>query len=691
MLKLIRRPDIWITLAFFLLMVPAEQMELFSSLENWLLGNRHIVRLNTLELEQTQFAYDEIVIVDTEEQFFEEYGSWPLKRADIAKLTTNLKKLGAKVTAIDFLMDFPNGYDEDPILAEALEKGGNTIIVAQLEFGKDGKFKEVNYPTETLKVAAESGYTNHTLIGNKLSRVRFFPQQIKDHNIWPFAIKTLAMYKEVEPKLENGQLTIGDIVVPLDPFNDLWVDFPSLPPTATFLAKDTPAGISAAEILFELEGIPDDEWDEETEELQEMIRGKIVLVGDTSEVSHDIFTSPIGEVYGIEFLADTITTLMKNAPIRPASSGSEMLVLLILFICFVLVALIPKYENALFFLIISTYTGFGVFTYVYYGVAYSMSYSLIACVLSTVTINLYLFMMERKQKGFIKGAFSQYLSPTVIDQIVANPDMLKLGGEKREMTPFFSDIQGFSTISEGLTPEELVQLLNEYLTAMCDIISSHHGTIDKFEGDAIIAFWGAPLDLPNHATVACYATIEMQKRSVELRKMLREQNRPLLYTRMGLNSGPVVVGNMGSAERMDYTMMGDVVNLAARLEGANKFYKTYSMISGSTYELVKDDVDSRQLDIIRVVGKNEPVPVHELLARKNETSSEMSGVVEQYLKGLKLYQDRNFADAVKEFEKVLTIDPDDGPSQTYVKRCAMFIETPPEKDWDGVFTFTEKG
>jgi len=464
-----------------------------------------------------------------------------------------------------------------------------------------------------------------------------------------------------------------------------------LPPMATFLAKDTPAGVSAAEVLLELEDIPDDEWDEETEDLQELIRGKIVLVGDTSEVSHDIFSSPIGEVYGIEFLADTIMTLMKNAPIRPAGNGSEMLVLLILFIAFVLVTLIPKFENAFFFLIIAGYAAFGVYMYVYHGVAYSMSYSLIACILSTGSINLYLFMMERKQKGFIKGAFSQYLSPTVIDQIVENPDMLQLGGEKREMTPFFSDIQGFSTISEGLTPEELVQLLNEYLTAMCDIISSHQGTIDKFEGDAIIAFWGAPLELPNHATVACYATLEMQQRSVELRKMLLEQNRPLLYTRMGLNSGPVVVGNMGSAERMDYTMMGDVVNLAARLEGANKFYKTYSMISGSTYELTKDDVDSRQLDIIRVVGKKEPVPVHELLARKNETSSEMSGVVEQYMKGLKLYQDKNFTDAVKEFEKVLTIDPEDGPSLTYVKRCGVFIETPPEKDWDGVFTFTEKG
>ena len=691
MLKLIRRPDMWITLALFLLMVPAERMELFSSLENWLLGNRHIVRLNTLEPEKTQFAYDEIVIVDTEEKFFDEYGSWPLKRADIAKLTTNLKRLGAKVIALDMLMDFPNGYAEDPILAEAMEDAGNIIVVAQLEFGGDGKFKGVNYPTETLKAAAESGYTNHTLIGNKLSRVRFFPKEIKDHNVWPFAIKTLAMYKGVEPQLENGQLTIGDIVVPLDPFNDLWIDLPSLPPMATFLAKDTPAGISAAEILLELEDIPDDEWDEETEDLQELISGKIVLVGDTSEVSHDIFTSPIGEVYGIEFLADTIMTLMKNAPIRPASSQNEMLVLLILFICFVIVALIPKYENLLFLLIIAAYAGFGVFSYVYYGVAFSMSYALIACVLSTGTINLYLFMMERKQKGFIKGAFSQYLSPTVIDQIVENPEMLQLGGERREMTPFFSDIQGFSTISEGLTPEELVQLLNEYLTAMCDIISSHQGTIDKFEGDAIIAFWGAPLDLPNHATVACHATIEMQRRGEELRKMLREQSRPLLFTRMGLNSGPVVVGNMGSAERMDYTMMGDVVNLAARLEGANKFYKTFSMISGSTYELAKDDIDSRQLDIIRVVGKNEPVPVHELLARKNETSGEMSGVVEQYMKGLKLYQDRNFKDAIAEFEKVLSIDSEDGPSQTYIKRCGMFLESPPEKDWDGVFTFTEKG
>ena len=689
--KLIRRPDIWISLALFLLMIPAERLELFSSMENWLQGNRHIVRLNTLEADKTQFAYDDIIIVDTEEDFFDEYGSWPLKRSDIAKLTTIIKKLGAEVIALDMLMDFPNGYDEDPILAEALESAGNTIVVAQLEFDGDGNFQGVNYPTETLKVATESGYTNHTLIGNKISRVRFFPEEIEESNVWPFAIKTLAMYKGVEPKLEEGQLIIGDISVPLDHFNDLWVDLPALPPAATFLAKDTPAGISAGEILFDLQDIPDDEWDEETEELQELIAGKIVLVGDTSEVSHDIFTSPIGEVYGIEFLADTIYTLMNNAPIRPAGNLSEILVLAVLFIAFVLVTMIPKYENALFFLIIALFVAFGFYMYVYHGIAFSMSYSLIACFLSTGFINLYLFMMERKQKGFIKGAFSQYLSPTVIDQIVENPDMLQLGGEKREMTPFFSDIQGFSTISEGLTPEELVQLLNEYLTAMCDIVSSYHGTIDKFEGDAIIAFWGAPIQLPDHATVACHAAIDMQKRNEEMRKTLREQNRPMLYTRIGMSSGSVVVGNMGSADRMDYTMMGDVVNLAARLEGVNKFYQTFTMISQSTYELTKDDIDTRQLDVIRVVGKKEPISVYEVLERKNQTSSEKSGVVEKYLKALKLYEERNFADASKEFEKVLAIDPDDGPSKTYVKRCGVFLETPPEKDWDGVYTFTDKG
>ena len=212
--KLIRRPDLWISLALFLLMIPAERLELFSSMENWLQGNRHIVRLNTLDADKTQFAYNDIIKVDTEEDFFDEYGSWPLKRSDIAKLTTIIKKLGAEVIALDMLMDFPNGYGEDPILAEALESAGNTIVVAQLEFDGDGKFQGVNYPTDTLKVATESGYTNHTLIGNKISRVRFFPKEIEENNIWPFAIKHWPCTKGWNPswKMDNLLLEILSLI-----------------------------------------------------------------------------------------------------------------------------------------------------------------------------------------------------------------------------------------------------------------------------------------------------------------------------------------------------------------------------------------------------------------------------------------------------------------------------------------------
>ncbi|MBU3916203.1 adenylate/guanylate cyclase domain-containing protein, partial [bacterium] len=307
------------------------------------------------------------------------------------------------------------------------------------------------------------------------------------------------------------------------------------------------------------------------------------------------------------------------------------------------------------------------------------------------TINIYLFVLERKEKSYIKNAFGQYLSPKVIEDLVNDPSKLSLGGERREMTAFFSDVQGFSTISESLTPDELVQLLNDYLTEMCAIIAKHDGTIDKFEGDAIIAFWGAPLDQPDHATRACLACIDMQKRLVELRKRWASEGRPQLLVRMGVNSGPMVVGNMGSQTRMDYTIMGDAVNLAARLEGANKFYKNFTMISEFTYKQAVEFIDCRELDTIRVVGKNEPITVYEVLDRKNMVTGKMAEMVEIYNKGLELYKKLRFKEAITSFESALALFPMDGPSKTYISRCKGYLENPPEEGWDGVFTHTEKG
>ncbi len=679
----LKRPDTWFVILIFLLMIPAERLELFSASENQLHGLRHLVRWSVLPPSETGFPINEIIIVDTDEEFFEEYGGWPLRRSDIGQIASNLKELGAKVIALDMLIDFPNSYGDDPILAEHLENAGNTMAAAQIQF-KNGKFEGINHPTEVIKDKTESGYTNHTNTGSMLSRLRFYPTIHEQHQLWPFAVKALAMAEGVEPRLEGRELVVGEYRVPLDHFNDLWVDYPLLPAGIPFLTKY--AGLSAIEVL-DLEDLDEDE----IEELQDMIADRIVLVGDTTEVSHDIFETPVGEIYGVEFLANTINTIMSGAPIQPADSSWEVAILVLLMLLVLGLSQLPKWEALAFLAVLLAYLAFGVYAYAYYGIAFSMSYVLLALILSFVAINLHKFMLERKQKSYIKGAFSQYLSPAVIDAIVEDPSKLSLGGERREMTAYFSDIQKFSTISESLTPDELVNLLNIYLTEMCDIISGYNGTVDKFEGDAIIAFWGAPLDQPDHAKLACYATLDMQKRLVDLRKELREQGQPQLYTRMGINSGPIVVGNMGSSQRMDYTIMGDAVNLAARLEGANKFYKTYTMISEFTYAQAGEFLDARPTDIIRVVGRKEPVTVYEALDRKNQLSGDKALVVENYLQGYELYHNRDFTAAAPFFEKALDIDEDDGPSAEYLKRCEAFKLQPPDKDWDGVHTLTEKG
>jgi class 3 adenylate cyclase/CHASE2 domain-containing sensor protein len=231
-----------------------------------------------------------------------------------------------------------------------------------------------------------------------------------------------------------------------------------------------------------------------------------------------------------------------------------------------------------------------------------------------VTALMYTYLGEEREKKQIRGAFSRYVSPALVSQIMENPGMLKLGGEKRVCTVFFSDIAGFTTLSEGLAPERLVELLNIYLTEVTDIILAHGGMLDKYEGDAVMAVFGAPLPQQDHAARACRAALAVQARLLELRARWRAEGSPEFITRIGLNSGEMVVGNMGSRERFDYTVIGDAVNLGSRLEGANKQYGTYIMISDATRALAGEDAFvTRELDLIRVKGKAEPVRVYELL------------------------------------------------------------------------------
>ena len=325
--------------------------------------------------------------------------------------------------------------------------------------------------------------------------------------------------------------------------------------------------------------------------------------------------------------------------------------------------------------------------------------------LSYLSITLYSYVQKEKEKEFVQGAFGRFLDPQVIANIVENPSLLsQLGGDARVMTAFFSDVASFSTLSEHLTPVELVETINEYLTEMCEVIASHKGTIDKFEGDAIVAFWGAPIVQEDHAERAVQAAIDMQLQMIKLRQKWVDEGKMLelrqkweadgrgmfFSVRMGINTGEMVVGNMGSKTRVDYTMLGDAVNLAARLEGAGKAYKVTTMISESTYLFARPYCEVRELDSIRVVGKDEPVRVYEVVGRKGEVDPKKLQVIDCFAQGLAKYRERHWDEAISFFEQGLEMDPEDGPCGVYINRCQNFISSPPPEDWDAVHNLDSK-
>jgi adenylate cyclase len=302
------------------------------------------------------------------------------------------------------------------------------------------------------------------------------------------------------------------------------------------------------------------------------------------------------------------------------------------------------------------------------------------------------FLNTEREKGFIRNAFSHYLSEEVIKDIVGNPDKLKLGGELRRMTAVFTDIKGFSTISESLSPEALVHLLNEYLTGMSDLILELGGTIDKYEGDAIISFFGAPVDLPEHALRACQAAIRMKKIEAKLNEHFLETGLApsRLQTRVGINTGDMVVGNMGTVKKMNYTIMGDSVNLAARLEGVNKQYGTWLCVSEDTMAEASRGIEVRRLDRIRVVGKSQPIRIFELVDEKGLMDQRRADTIGLFEEALTKFESRAWDEAEAAFRKVLELDPEDGPSKTYLDRVAKYKQTPPPDNWDGVFNLTMK-
>jgi len=430
---------------------------------------------------------------------------------------------------------------------------------------------------------------------------------------------------------------------------------------------------------------------------QGSLRNKIVLIGATATALGDTKVTPFDPIYpGVDIQATIIDNILRKKLLyQPGWIFQVDLIYLVGLGIFLTLAYsrIKPVVGALTCLSVAVAQFFLTqWIFVNKGFWISGIYPFLENIFIFGSLAIHWYLTEEKQKQFIQDVFGKYLPATVIDKLLKDPSKLQLGGEQKELTAFFTDLAGFTTFSEKLSAQELVNLLNDYFTEMTDILLMHEGTLDKYDGDAIKAFFGAPLFFEDHAKRACWVAIEMQEKLGELRKQWKKEGRPELYMRIGLNTGSMVVGNMGSKNRMNYGMNGDSVNLAARLEGANKEYGTFTLISESTYEQAIDFIEARELDSIRVVGRSTPVKIFELLGKKGIIDKMVREILPHYNQGLNFYKQGNWDEAIACFDKALNIDPQDGPSLTLLNRCHLMKKNFPIKkeDWDGVYSMPSK-
>ncbi|QQR83210.1 CHASE2 domain-containing protein [Candidatus Peregrinibacteria bacterium] len=386
------------------------------------------------------------------------------------------------------------------------------------------------------------------------------------------------------------------------------------------------------------------------------LSGKIALIGPTAIDLQDTYLSPVSEgaqMAGVEIHANAVQTLIEGRFLRNQSSTSLWILLIAtLLINGLLFGLLrARYATPLFLVELIAWLIAGIAAYES-GLLLNVVYPIFALILSFTGTFLVRYVLEAKDRRFLERAFGHYLNPTMVEQIIKNPSLLNLGGEKRMVTVFFSDVEHFTSISERMPPEALMSFLNEYLAAMSDVILKYNGTLDKYEGDAIMAFWNALIEQKDHAKLACLAALENQKILSQLGEKWAAKGYPALHVRIGLNTGDVIVGNVGSKDHINYTVMGDAVNLGSRLEGVNKVYSTRIMISESTYDHVKQDLVCREVDRIRVKGKHEAVRIFELIGVKEEVSSTQIELIKRFEEGLEHYRTRNFLAAIDLFRSL---------------------------------------
>lgn len=554
-------------------------------------------------------------------------------------------------------------HPNDENFAETLTKYEDVFLIkAAAGTGEyDGEkfvYESEIEPLEIYEAAAETGYA--TLVSsdesNNLSTIYSIPYQISVDGETEMHIdfKLSQAYTddfEFEPILENGQMNINyykkSYGFPMVSFADV---YKGLVPTETF-------------------------------------DNKIVLIGATAFDLQDRQFTPIDQkmpMPGVEIHANAIQTILDANYLQHQTFGEFLGMSAVMSLGGVFAFLyLPILCGSLAF--VGLNLGYGFMAWIMFdrGIILDLIWPFFGLLIAYLSVLAYRNFTEFSEKRKLKKAFEHYVSKDLIENVISNPDALKLGGEKRVLSVLFLDIENFTTLSESLEPAKVVEIINVYFDALSNVIMSEGGTVDKFEGDAIMALFGAPLPCDNHTRKACSAALKIRVKIMEVNQKMGQQ----LNVRVGIASGEAIIGNMGSIERFDYTAMGDTVNTASRLEGINKFYSTKILVTGATTDSaaltggISGNFSFREIDKICPKGKNEPITIYELLEKECEFLDEWNLALDDYRRG-------NFVAAAEKFKKILSSCPEDGPSKTMLGRISELSNPPP--DWDGVWKFKEK-
>jgi len=703
------------------------------------------------QIRRTAPTSGQVVVIAVDAQSIEEVGRWPWPREIMGELLRRLCEAGISVAAFDIVFSEPqrepahaftrrlsetpglSGEARSAVEAVLSQPTGDEAFAAQIRACRDrvvlGYFlrqeKEWKAPEEDwlepdalehfldyaaipvatvrskefLGVKAKGVEANIPIISDAARHYGFFSLktdpdgQVRHHQlVWALegrpdfhpslALKAVQIYWGGEPPIRLNVDGGGGVLLQAagrKVYSELrgWqlIDFRGPPETLRY--------VSAMDVLRGEEDLD--------------LEGKIAFIGVTEVGIKDVRPTSLDPLFpGTEILATVADGMIRGEYLQRTSNDKLLdaaLVLLLGLLLGWLLQRIPHAQHALILTLTVTVAyllwNHAAFVWLHrwmYGVA-----PLITIAGTYTGVTLYRALAVERRAREIKDVFQKYVAASVVDEMLSNPSHVRLGGEKRVLSILFSDIRDFTSISEGMDPQTLVQFLNAYFTPMTEIIIDSRGTVDKYMGDAIMAFWGAPLKMEDHAVRSCEAALEMRVQLEVLRRSIKDIDIPHLEIGIGINTGAVSVGNMGSEQIYDYTVIGDTANLASRLEGANKTYGTNILITESTWEAFgREGFVVRRIDRVRVKGKAQPVLIMELMGRDGDEIEGGDGFPARFEEGLEAYYDRRFVEALEIFQATLKARPEDKPSRLYIGRCEAFCAYPPPDDWDGVFVMETK-